>query len=115
MLCEFRSEEFRVFVSCCARRIGVEWVDALVEGFVIDGDINVFGETSDHPIDFGKRGRKASGTCGLLFVTTECVSHPSRHYRCLGPELLKRFRGQLFSDGFDGAWADLFFAEIPKC
>src|SRR5271170_6933015 len=59
--------------------------------------------------------RKASGTGGLLFVTTECVSHPSRHCRCLGPELLKRFRGQLFSDGFDGAWADLFFAAIPKC
>src|SRR5258707_15386795 len=59
--------------------------------------------------------RKASGTCDLLFVATECVSHPSWHCRCFGPELLKRFRGQLLSNGFNGAWADLFFAEIPKC
>jgi hypothetical protein len=43
---------------------------------------------------------KASGTCALLFVSVQCVRHPSRHCRCFRPELLKGFGSQLRSDCF---------------
>jgi len=52
MVCEFRSEEFCEFIARCPRCLGVERVDAVVEGFVIDRDINVLGKSSDRAIDF---------------------------------------------------------------
>jgi len=77
MVCEFRSEEFREFLSGCPRCLGVERVDALVEGFVVDRDINVLGKTSDRAIDFGQGGAALKGHRKTSGHREESLEHPA--------------------------------------
>ena len=56
---------------------GVERVDALVEGFVIDRNINVLGKTSDGAIDFGKRSAALKGHRKTSGHREEGLEHPA--------------------------------------
>ena len=77
MVREFRSEEFCEFLFRCPRCLGVEGVDALVQGFVIDSNINVLGKTSDRAIDFGKRSAALKGHRKATGHGEEALEHPA--------------------------------------
>ncbi len=56
VICKFVSKEFSVFLAGCPGHPRIKRVNAVVERFVFDGNVDIFGKTSNSTIDLRERG-----------------------------------------------------------
>ena len=80
MLRKFGFQEFGVFVPCRPRYLRIEWVNALIEGFVIDGDVDILGKTLDGAIDLRKRSAPLKSHRKTTRHGEEALEHPADPY-----------------------------------
>jgi len=64
-------------------RCGILWdrkVDALVEGFIVDGNINIFGKPADRAVDLGKGSTALKRHWKAAGHGEETLEHPADPY-----------------------------------